>query len=140
MRAPALLACLLAPLALAAAPCPPPLLPAEPKDPEDLARVVRESFVKYEYRIPMRDGVTLYTVAFVPRQRDRRYPILLTRTPYGVSYGVDVPPELKTLRHAARFAPSMRLVQEGYIFVHQDVRGRLMSGGDFVEVRPKAAP
>ena len=122
-----------------AASCPPPLLPAEPRDPEELARVVREQYVKYEYRIPMRDGARLYTVAYVPRQRSRSYPILLQRTPYGVSYGVDTQPELKTARHAARFAPSMLLVREGYIFVHQDVRGRMLSEGDFVDVRPRAA-
>ena len=38
----------------------------------------------------MRDGVHLYTVAYVPKDRSRTYPILMTRTPYSVApYGAD---------------------------------------------------
>lgn len=122
----------------AAASCPAPLLATEPKDGDELSKVLREQYVKYEYRIPMRDGVKLYTVAWVPRQRTRTWPIMLVRTPYSVNYGVDTQPELKSQRQVARFAPSLLFVREGYIFVHQDVRGRMMSEGDFVDVRPKA--
>lgn len=127
---------LLLALTLGADPCTQPLLAAEPKDGDDTARVLRESFVKYEYRIPMRDGARLYTVAFVPRDRSQTYPILLTRTPYAVSYGIDNYPDTKTPRAIGRFVPSLPLLKDGYILVQQDVRGRMMSEGEFVDVRP----
>lgn len=139
-----MLAALLGPLALGPGralsedACTAPLLAQEPKDGEELARVLREQFVKYVYRIPMRDGVRLYTTAYVPRVPGRTWPVLLTRTPYGVSYGVDNLPDVKTPRAAARFAPSTAAVRDGFIFVHQDVRGRMMSEGEFVDVRPRA--
>jgi len=79
----ALLCSLSAALAQPKAACE-PLLSAELNTPEEVARAVKEQFVKYEYRIPMRDGVKLYTVAYVPRDRSRAWPILLLRTPYGV--------------------------------------------------------
>ena len=62
----------------------------------EAADSVRARFTKYEYRIPMRDGVKLFTVRLRPEGRrvDRRYPILLTRTPYGVApYGSDNYPD-----------------------------------------------
>jgi len=117
--------------------CPPPLMASEPTYGDELAKVIREQFVKYEYRIPMRDGVKLYTVAYVPRDRSRTWPIMLTRTPYGVSYGVDNSPDVRTQRQASRFAPSMAMVKDGYILVHQDVRGKMMSEGQFVDIRPR---
>ncbi len=121
-----------------AAKCGDSFLPVEPKEGDELARALRENYVKYEYRIPMRDGVTLYTTAFVPRDRTRRWPMMLTRTPYAVSYGVDNFPDVHDQRAAARFAPSTLMVKEGFIFVHQDVRGRMMSQGQFLDVRPRA--
>src|SRR5262249_36998211 len=51
---------------------------------------VKAHYTKYEYRIPMRDGVRLFTAVYVPKDQTQRYPILLTRTPYGVQpYGAD---------------------------------------------------
>ena len=53
---------------------------------------VRVRYTKYEYRIPMRDGVKLFTAVYVPKDAaaGRSYPILLNRTPYGVApYGTD---------------------------------------------------
>ena len=51
---------------------------------------VKEHYTKYEYRIPMRDGVYLFTAVYVPKDSTRTYPILVNRTPYSVSpYGVD---------------------------------------------------
>ena len=51
---------------------------------------LREHYTKYEYRIPMRDGMKLFTAVYVPKDESQRYPILLTRTPYSVQpYGVD---------------------------------------------------
>jgi uncharacterized protein len=105
----------------------------------DVARVIRESYTKYEYRVPMRDGAKLFTVAYVPKDPAHSYPMLLTRTPYSVGwYGADVYPNDKNARSLRRFAPSTQIIKEGYIIVHQDVRGRMMSEGTFVDIRPHA--
>jgi predicted acyl esterase len=90
---------------------------------------VRAHYTKYEYRIPMRDGVKLYTAVYAPKDVSARYPILLLRTPYGVRpYGVDAYPE--------HLGPSGHFAKSGYIFVYQDVRGRYLSEGTFVNIRP----
>lgn len=105
----------------------------------DLARAIREHYTKYEYRIPMRDGVHLYTVAYVPKDASRAWPIMLTRTPYAVlPYGSDTYPTEKDPRRLRRFAPSAQMVRDGFVFVQQDVRGRMMSEGSFVDIRPVA--
>lgn len=97
--------------------------------PED-ASYVRNHYTKYEYRIPMRDGVKLYTIAYVPKDRSRKYPIILTRTPYSIRpYGPD-----NYIEDPGRFR--LRYFQEGYIVAYQDVRGRYMSEGTYVNVRP----
>jgi putative CocE/NonD family hydrolase len=90
---------------------------------------VKEHYTKYEYRIPMRDGVHLFTVVYVPKDSSQRYPFLLNRTPYNIGpYGVD--------NYRKRLGPSADFDKSGYIFVFQDVRGRWMSEGTFVESRP----
>lgn len=90
---------------------------------------VRAAFTKYEHEIPMRDGKKLFTAVYVPKA-EGGYPILLTRTPYGCApYGVDA--------YKAKLAYSEKMEKEGYIFVFQDVRGRHMSEGEFVHVRPR---
>ena len=90
---------------------------------------LREHYTKYEYNIPMRDGVHLFTAVYVPKDNDKPYPILLTRTPYTVKpYGEDVSP----YPHGAL----NYYAKEGFIFALQDVRGRNGSEGTFVNVRP----
>jgi len=90
---------------------------------------IRTHYTKYENRIPMRDGVKLFTSIFVPKDTSKKYPILLNRTPYGVGpYGVD--------KYRSAMGPSPLFVKEGYIFVYQDVRGRMMSEGEHVNMRP----
>jgi putative CocE/NonD family hydrolase len=90
---------------------------------------VRAHYTKHEYMVPMRDGVRLFTSVYIPKDTSRTYPILMMRTPYSVApYGVD--------QYRERLGPSERLAREGYIFVYQDVRGRYMSEGEFVNVRP----
>jgi putative CocE/NonD family hydrolase len=86
-------------------------------------------YTKYEYSIPMRDGVHLFTSIYVPKDASRSYPFLINRTPYSVGpYGVDQYP-----RH---LGPSPEFDAAGYVFVFQDVRGRFMSEGTFVEMTP----
>jgi uncharacterized protein len=91
--------------------------------------LIRERYTKHEQMIPMRDGVKLYTAIYLPKDRAKRSPILLCRTPYSSGpYGVDNYPE--------SLGPSPLLAKSGYIFVMQDVRGRYLSEGQFVDVRP----
>jgi uncharacterized protein len=90
---------------------------------------IQEHYTKYEYRIPMRDGVHLFTVVYVPKEGSRSHPFLINRTPYSVSpYGID--------QYRRQLGPSPDFDEAGYIFVFQDVRGRYMSEGTFVEMRP----
>ncbi len=67
-------------------------VPAQAVGPVGLA-FVRENYTKFEYRIPMRDGVKLFTAVYVPKDvasDGHTYPIMMTRTPYSVRpYGVD---------------------------------------------------
>src|SRR5207302_4898559 len=93
---------------------------------------VKAQYTKYEYRIPMRDGKKLFTAVYAPKDQEQHYPILLTRTPYSVRpYGAD--------QYKADLGPSPLFVKEGYIFAYQDVRGRWMSEGEFVNMRPHLA-
>src|SRR6202021_2462039 len=90
---------------------------------------VKEHYTKYQYRIPMRDGVHLFTAVYVPKDSSQACPFLINRTPYSVApYGVD--------QYRARLGPAAEFDKAGYIFVMQDVRGRYMSEGTFVEMRP----
>ena len=91
--------------------------------------LVRSTYTKYEYQIPMRDGARLFTAVYAPKDGSQRYPFLITRTPYSVSpYGVD--------QYPAQLGPSDHFQKDGFIFVYQDARGRYMSEGEFQQVRP----
>ena len=99
-----------------------------PEDPKQLAET-KAHYTKYEYRIPMRDGIKLFTAVYVPKDASHKYPILLTRTPYSVRpYGAD--------QYRAKLGPSLLFDRAGYIFALQDVRGCNMSEGKFVNMRP----
>jgi putative CocE/NonD family hydrolase len=114
-----------------------PLIPHEIVSDEDRARAIREHYTKYEYRIPMRDGVRLFTHVFVPKDRSQTYPMLLMRTPYGIGpYGIDNYPSLREPRSLQTFTPAPALIAHGMIFVFQDVRGKMMSEGEFRDVTP----
>lgn len=90
---------------------------------------LKEHYTKYEYRIPMRDGVKLFTAVYAPKDTSTSYPLLLSRTPYNVKpYGVDNYPTPR--------GPLANYAHEKFIFVLQDVRGRFGSEGEFSHVRP----
>jgi putative CocE/NonD family hydrolase len=97
---------------------------------------LRERYTKYEFQIPMRDGVKLFTVVYVPKDTGRSYPFLMQRTPYSTGvvadeqlhYGVNFMPK--------QIGPSKEFEDSGYIFVKQDVRGRFMSEGKWQEMTP----
>ncbi|MEP6712231.1 MAG: CocE/NonD family hydrolase [Ferruginibacter sp.] len=90
---------------------------------------VKENFIKMDTVIKMRDGIKLYTVVYIPKDTKEKYPILLERTPYSAGpYG--------DTSYARRIGPNPTLMNEKYIFVYQDVRGRYMSEGVNLEVTP----
>ena len=92
------------------------------------AAYLRANYRKQEVMVPMRDGVRLFTAIYTP-QGPGPFPVLLQRTCYGVGpYGPDAYPE--------ELGPSGLLAREGYIFVNQDVRGKMMSEGAFQEMTP----
>lgn len=90
---------------------------------------VAAHYTKYEHQIPMRDGKRLWTTVYVPKDTAEKYPILMTRTPYSVTpYGVNAYPK--------SLGPSLKFAQDKFIFVYQDVRGRFMSEGQWLEMTP----
>jgi len=90
---------------------------------------VRQHYTKYEYRIPMRDGMRLFTSVLVPKEASTGYPFLLVRSPFSVGpYGPD---EVSPVSRQ-----SETLLRAGYIFVRQDVRGRWMAEGQFTHMTP----
>jgi putative CocE/NonD family hydrolase len=92
-----------------------------------------EGYTKYEYRIPMRDGVRLFTRVYVPKDELQPWPILLTRTPYSLKpYGEENFSDLSYAPNGS-FATFAR---DRFVLVTQDVRGRYGSGGVFEHVRP----
>jgi uncharacterized protein len=91
------------------------------------AEYTHSHYTKFDYRIPMRDGVKLFTSVYVPKDTSQQYPFLMQRTPYSVGpYGIDNYPN--------NLGPSELFTKEGFIFVYQDVRGRYLSEGTFVDV------
>ncbi len=107
-------------------------VPPEPSPTMGTVHAVRDRYTKREVLIPMRDGVRLFTAIYTPKNPGRLFPILLQRTPYSLwPYGEEAFPE--------HLGPSPRFQAEGFIFVYQDVRGRMMSEGDFVNMRPQRA-
>lgn len=89
-----------------------------------------DNYVKKELTIPMRDGTKLFTVIYSPKNNDEPHPILITRTPYSCApYG-------EGKMNAFWNSPRKYFFKENYIYVIQDVRGRWMSEGTFMDVRP----
>ena len=87
------------------------------------------NYTKKEVTIPMRDGIKLFTSIYLPKDQSEKHPILMQRTPYSCRpYGTSFRDFWAT--HLLQYC------KEGYIMVIQDVRGRWMSEGEFVDVRP----
>jgi hypothetical protein len=90
--------------------------------------------------IPMRDGVKLHTIILIPKGATHAG-ILLTRTPYEAK-------ALTSHSHSGHLGPMLEgydnatdvIVEEGYIRVMQDVRGKYGSEGDYVMARPVHGP
>src|SRR4051794_23906568 len=98
-------------------------------DSDTNATWLAEQYTKYEYRIPMRDGIRLFTRVYVPKDDSQLWPIILTRTPYALKpYGAD--------NYNDASGSFLTLAKDKFILVTQDVRGRYGSEGEFVHVRP----
>jgi putative CocE/NonD family hydrolase len=94
---------------------------------------IKTHYAKFEYRIPMRDGVKLFVSVYTPQAGAFKdvgpYPFLMTRTPYSCGpYGEDKMP--------TRLGASQELLESGYIFMCGDARGRYESEGVFQEMSP----
>jgi putative CocE/NonD family hydrolase len=102
------------------------------------APVAQRDFTQREVMIPMRDGVKLRTLIFVPNGA-KDAPLLMNRTPYDAvgrsTRNADSPTLLGTLPPNDEF-----YVKRGYIRVYQDVRGKYGSEGDYVMTRPLRGP
>lgn len=95
-------------------------------------RFVKENFTKKEVYIPMRDGVKLFTSIYIPKDisKAKKYPFLMQRTCYSVApYGEN--------EYRSALGPNKYLMNEKYVFVYQDVRGRYMSEGTFTNMTPQ---
>ena len=78
---------------------------------------------RHALSIAMRDGAKLYAVVVAPKVPAKPLPIMLVRTPYGVS---------GNLRAGPMSAAYAELAKDGYLFVFQDARGTGKSEGKFV--------
>ena len=91
---------------------------------------IKDNYTKLEQYIPMRDGIRLFTTLYIPNDKSEKHPVLMMRTPYSCApYGKEFSSRLWG-GHWKYYA------RENYIIVVQDVRGKWMSEGEFVDVRP----
>jgi putative CocE/NonD family hydrolase len=92
------------------------------------AQYTNQDYTKKEVYIPMRDGVKLHTAIYFPKKQKGDLPVIIKRTPYSCApYGKDL---METVSH------NPHLVESGYIFVFQDMRGRYNSEGVFENTKP----
>ena len=119
--------------------------PQYPNYPSETPATFKQSDEGFDYErrqvmIPMRDGVKLHTVILVPKGAHHAG-IVLTRTPYDAD-------ELTTHGHTGNLGATLTgydnasdvMVQDGYIRVVQDIRGKYGSEGDYVMNRPLRGP
>jgi len=89
-------------------------------------------YTRQEVMIPMRDGTKLFTVILIPHGA-QGLPMLLERTPYNA--GEFSKAAVPRLREAVSNA-NREWVDDNYIIVHQDIRGKYGSQGKYVMTRP----
>ena len=93
----------------------------------------------FQTYVEMRDGVKLNTFVFLPAEGGSQFPVILQRTPYGIT----TPQGQAVTDPAHGWLPSadepMRgsilrgwkaIVERGYAAVYQDTRGRYASEGE----------
>ena len=116
-----------------------PDLPTE--IPEKFTQVTTTfDYEKRDVMIPMRDGTKLHAVIVIPKGA-KKAPILMTRTPYNASARLDhaASPSLARVLQSPG-VPADVIMEGGYIFVMEDVRGKYGSEGDYVMNRPLRGP
>ena len=84
---------------------------------------VSKIVVERNVDVPMRDGVVLAADVYRPAD-DEPAPTLITRTPYGKGFAHYI--------SSGNFPLPLKLAEEGYAVVVNDIRGRWDSGGEFV--------
>jgi putative CocE/NonD family hydrolase len=84
---------------------------------------------KVDVMIPMRDGVRLHTEIYYPKGATGLRPIMLERTPYYANPGEQ--------QRSSRLQFYSEFFDDGYVFVLQDLRGRYLSQGLHVTLRPQ---
>jgi hypothetical protein len=97
-------------------------------------------YVRREVMIPMRDGVKLHTIILIPKGA-KNAGMLLTRTPYNAENQTRYAdsPHLGPILNGYDNAVDV-IVEDGYIRVVQDIRGKYGSEGDYVMTRPLRGP
>ncbi|RVT91049.1 CocE/NonD family hydrolase [Sphingomonas crocodyli] len=101
------------------------------------ATTPQADYIRREVMIPMRDGKKMFAV-IVMRKGTSAAPILLTRTPYNAAKA--------TSRNASQKIEEIvpisdaEFINDNYIRVYEDVRGRNGSEGDYVMNRPLRGP
>jgi hypothetical protein len=90
-------------------------------------------YIRREVMIPMRDGVKLFTVIWIPK-RAHDAPIVLTRTCYDAAHHTGAPDAYRLI-DALPFS-DQDFVRAGYIRVYQDVRGKCGSEGAYLMTPP----
>ena len=89
---------------------------------------VADNYNKKEVAITMRDGASLHTTIYSPKDTSKEYPIIMQRTPYSSRpYGEE--------NFRTQIGPNIHLMEEGNIIVYQDVRGRWLSEGHYENMR-----
>ncbi len=87
-----------------------------------------ERHVTIDFNVPaeMRDGIVLHANIYRPAG-DERWPVLLTRTPYG-----------KDFPNASQVLDPVLAARRGYVVIVQDTRGRFASAGEWDPMRNEA--
>ena len=89
---------------------------------------LEDNYTKKEAMVQMRDSVSLYTSVYEPIGATDR-PVLIVRTPYSCApYGSGWKGDLTEYMQ--------EFIRNNYIIVFQDVRGRYMSEGEYLNIRP----
>jgi putative CocE/NonD family hydrolase len=83
--------------------------------------------IENDVETPLRDGTILRSTVYRPASDGERFPVLMTRTPYGRDLSVN----------SAYFNPAT-VAAAGFVVILQDVRGRFGSEGEFAPSEQEA--
>ncbi len=124
---------------LIASPLPPRLLGLRYKGEGGMAVPVVDGIRSVQAMVPMRDGVRLNTFVYLPESGGPSYPVILQRTPYGITSppgeAITDPARGWLADPAHPMAGAIlrgwrEITRRGYAAVYQDCRGRYGSQGE----------